>query len=160
MLFTTKFQVGSGSHTPFVFKQLETPPKHPCGQPCVEDPEHIQMQTANIRHNPLYSFENPFGTPCETPKGENSLVPMVHLDEVQHYLEEKVHKNQRIIEAMCAREKEHQQVEYSNHTCHEGKKWTCSQNPFDGNDGNNTPQRTPRVTMGAYALPIMEVMKK
>ena len=37
--------------------------------------------------------------------------------------------------------------------CHEGNKSTCSRNPFDGNDGNNMPPRTPRVTVGACPSP-------
>ena len=36
-----------------------------------------------------------------------------------------------------------------NYASHEGNKGTCSQNPFDENDGNNTPPKNPRFTMGA-----------
>lgn len=57
------------------------------------------------------------------------------------------------MEAIYAREKKHQQAENNNHIYHEGNRGTCSQNPFDGNDGNNTPPRTPRVTMGTCPSP-------
>ena len=43
---------------------------------------------ANIWHNPLYSFENPFGAPFETPNDTSVIVTMVHPDEIKFYLEE------------------------------------------------------------------------
>lgn len=82
MPVTTRFQFGNGIHTPFIFKKLETPPKQPHRQPCVEYPECTQTQTTNVRHNPLYNFENSFGTPFEALKGENILITMVHPNEV------------------------------------------------------------------------------
>ena len=55
---------------------------------------------ANVRHNPLYSFENPFGTPFEMPKDMNGVVIMVHLDEIKHFLEEQAHETQKTLEAI------------------------------------------------------------
>ena len=95
MSVTTRHQVGNGDHTPFIFKQFETPPKHPHKQPCEKNIKSTQTQMANVRHNPLYSFENPFGTPSKTPKGENGLVTMVHPDKIKHFLEEQAHENQK-----------------------------------------------------------------
>ena len=108
MPVTTRHQFGNDNHTPFIFKQLETPPKCPCKQTCVEDPKSIQTQTANIWHNPLYSFKNPFRTPFETPQGANSLVTMVHPDEVQCRIDKQAHEDQKILDAIYAREREQQ----------------------------------------------------
>ena len=93
MLVTTRFQVGSGNHTPFVFEQLETPPRRPHRQPCMTDQEPIKPLATSVRHNPLYSFENPSVTPCGTLKGENGSVTMVHPEEVLRLLEEKTCDN-------------------------------------------------------------------
>lgn len=78
MSVTTRHQVGNDDHTHFIFKQLETPPRCPHKQPCVEDIKSTQTQKTNIRHNTLHNFENPFGTPFETLKGEKKLITMVH----------------------------------------------------------------------------------
>ena len=62
----------------------------------------------NIGHNLLYSFENPFGTPSETPKGENSLVTMVYPNKIKCRLEEQACENQKALEAIYAMERENQ----------------------------------------------------
>ena len=80
------------------------------------DLEPIEPPTTSVRHNPLYSFENPSSTPCGTPKGKNDSVTMVHPKEVLHRLEEQVHDNQRIFEAMYAKGKESQQNENFDYT--------------------------------------------
>ena len=148
MPVTTRFQVESGNHTPFVFEQLETPPRCPHRQPCTTDPEPIVPLANSVRHNPLYSFENPSGTPCGTPKGLNDSVTMVHPEEVLRRLEEKAHDNRRIFKAMYAKGKESQQNEKFDYTSLQGNKGTCSRNPFENNEGNNTLPKTPRVTIG------------
>ena len=68
MSVTTRHQVGNSDHTPFIFKQLETPPKYPRKQPCVKDLKSTQMKIPNVQHNMLYNFENTFGTPSKTPR--------------------------------------------------------------------------------------------
>ena len=93
MPVTTRFQVGSGNHTPFVFEQLETPPRRPRRQPCTIDLETIKPPATSVRHNQLYSFENPSGTLCRTPKGQNDLVTMVHPEEVLRRSEEQARDN-------------------------------------------------------------------
>lgn len=93
MPVTIRHQVSNDNHIPFVFKKLETPPRRPRKQPCVEDAKSTQTQKTNVQHNFLYTFENPFGTPFETPKGGNSLITMVHPDEVRRRLKEKVCEN-------------------------------------------------------------------
>ena len=126
MPVTTRFQVGSGSHIPFIFEQLETPPRRPHRQHCTTDPKPIKPPATSVRHNPLYSFENPYGTPCGTPKDENSSVIMVHPKEVLRHLEEQACDNRRIFEAMYARGKEPQQTENFNYTSLQQNKGTCS----------------------------------
>ena len=108
MSVTTRHQVGNGAHTPFIFKKLETPPKRPRKKPCDKNLKSAQTQMANIRHNLLYSFENPFVTPFETPEGQNSLITMVHPDEIRRCLEEQVCENQKNSEEIYAMEKENQ----------------------------------------------------
>ena len=61
-----------------------------------------------IRHNSLYSFENPFSTPSKTPKDTNGIVTMVHPDEIKHCLEEQAQENQKTLEAIYAMERENQ----------------------------------------------------
>ena len=90
------------------------------------DPEPIQPPATSVRHNQLYSFENPSGTPCETPKGENDSATMVHPEEVLRHLEEQAHDNRRIFEAMYAKGKESQQNENFDYTSLQGNKGTCS----------------------------------
>lgn len=51
-------------------------------------------------------------------------------------------------------ERENLRVEIDNHARYEGKKGTCSKTPFDRNDGNHTPPRTPRVIVVVCPLPI------
>ena len=80
------------------------------------DPEPIKPPATSIRHNPLYNFENPSGTPNGTPKGKNNSVTMVHPEEVLHHLKEQVCDNQRIFEAMYAKGKESQQNENFDYT--------------------------------------------
>ena len=74
-----------------------------------------QTQMANVWHNPLYSFENPFGTPFETLKDTNSIVIMVHPDEIKRCLEEKAYENPKTLEAIYTMERGNQQVETNNH---------------------------------------------
>ena len=119
----------------------------------MKDLKSTQTKISNIRHNLLYSFENSFGTPFETPKGENSLIDIVHPDEIKRHLEEQARENQKTLEAIYAMERENEKVEINNHVRHEGDKGTCSQNHFDDNDGNNTPPRNPRVTIGTFPSP-------
>ena len=73
---------------------------------------------------------------------------MVHPEEVLHCLEEQTHDNRRIFEAMYAKGKESQQNENFNYTSLQGNKGTCSRNPFENNEGNNTPPKTPRAATG------------
>ena len=37
--------------------------------------------------------------------------------------------------------------------CYEGHNGTCPQNPFEINDGNHMPPRTPRAAIGACTSP-------
>ena len=123
----------------------------------MEDPNRSQMQIANVQHNPLYSFENPFGTPFDTPMGENILTNM-HPEEIKCRLEEKAHENERLMEAIYARERGDQQAEPKTHTYHEETRRGYYSNPFEhiplsGNGGNHTLPRTPRVNMEACPSP-------
>ena len=108
MPVTTRHQLGNGDHTPFIFKQLETPSKHPRKQPCDKNIESTQTQMANVWHNPLSSFENPFGTPSKTPKDTNGIVTMEHPNEIKCLLEEQACETQNTIEAIYAMERENQ----------------------------------------------------
>lgn len=85
---------------------METPPKRPRKKLCVEDPKPTQTQIGNIWHNPLYSFENPFGTPFETSQGAYSLVTMVHPDEVQRRIDEQAREDNFFLDALYAKERE------------------------------------------------------
>ena len=114
MLVTTRHQVVNGNYMPLIFKQLETPPKQPRKQPCDHNLESTQTQMANVQHNPLYSFENPFGTPFETPNDTSSIVTMVHLDEIKCHLEEQAREKQRTLDAIYAMERENQHVDTDN----------------------------------------------
>ena len=48
MPVTTRHQVGNGDYTPFIFKQLETPPKCPHNQPCDKNLESAQTKMVNV----------------------------------------------------------------------------------------------------------------
>ena len=114
----TRHQVGNGDHTPFIFKKLETPPKCPRKHPCDNNIESPQAQTANVQHKLLYSFENLFGTPFETPKDTNDIVTMVHLNEIKHFLEEQARETQNTLDAIYAMEIENQHVDTKNQACY------------------------------------------
>ena len=145
MPVTTRHQVGNSDHTPFIFKQLETPPKQPRKQACDKNPKSAQPQMANVWHNPFYSFKNPFGTPFEAPNDTSSIVTMVHPDEIKHCLEEQARETQKTLDAIYAMERENQHVDTNNQPHYEEHKGTCPQNPFENNDGNHMPPRTPRA---------------
>ena len=68
----------------------------------------------NIWHNPLYSFENPFGTPFETPNDTNGIVTMVHPNEIKCHLEEQACETQRTLDAIYATRRENQHVDTDN----------------------------------------------
>ena len=104
MPVTTRHQVGNGNHTSFVFQQLETPPKRSRKQLCDHNLESVQTQTVNVRHNPLYSFENPFGTPSKTSNDTSNIVNMVHPNEIKRRLEEQARETQRTLDAIYATE--------------------------------------------------------
>ena len=74
---------------------------------------------------------------------------MVHPKEVLRRLEEQARDNRRIFEAMYAKGKESQQNENFDYTSLQGNKGTCSWNPFENNEGDNTPPKTPQVVAGA-----------
>ena len=78
---------------------------------------------------------------------------MVHLDEIKCLLEEKACENQKTLEAIYTMERENQWVKTDNHVHYEGNKGTFSWNPFDGNDVNHMPWRTPRVTARTFPSP-------
>ena len=153
MPVTTRHQVGNDNHTPFVFKQLETPPKWPRKQPCDHNLKSAQTQIINVRHNPLYSFENPFGTPSETSNDTSGIVTMVHPNEIKCCLEEQTRETQRTLDAIYATERENQHVDTNNQAHCEGHNGTWPHNPFGNDDRNHTPPRTPRATMGACPSP-------
>ena len=106
MPVTTRHQVGNGDHMPFISKQLKTPHKCPCKQPCDKNFESSQTQMANVQHNPLYSFENPFGTPSKTPNDTSGIVTMVHPNEIKHHLEEETCETQRTLDVIYTMERE------------------------------------------------------
>ena len=124
MPITTRYQIGNGNHTPFIFKQLETPPKRPHKKPCDHNLESTQTQMANVRHNPFYSFKNPFGTPFETPNDINGIVTMVHPDEIKHRLKEQARETQRTLDAIYATERANQHVDTNNPAHCEGHNGT------------------------------------
>ena len=153
MPVTTRHQVGNGNHTSFVFQQLETPPKRSRKQLCDHNLESVQTQTVNVRHNPLYSFENPFGTPSKTSNDTSNIVNMVHPNEIKRRLGEQARETQRTLDAIYATERENQHVGTSNQAHYERHNENCPHNPFGNNDGNHSPPRTPRATMGACPSP-------
>lgn len=108
---------------------------------------------ANVWHNPLYNFENPFGTHLKTPNDTNSIVTMVHPNEIKRHLEEKVCETQRTLDAIYTTERENQHLDIDNQPRCEGHKGTCPHNPFGNNDGNLMPPRTPKSTMGTCPSP-------
>lgn len=85
----------------------------------------------------------------------------MHPEERKHRLEEQaLMEKERIKEAihMDTRERVYHQVESNSHTRNDKNKKSYYSNPFDniplsGNDGNNTPPRTPRVKVGACPSP-------
>ncbi len=78
---------------------------------------------------------------------------MVHPDEIKHRLEEQARETQKTLEAIYTTERENQQAKTDNQACYEGYKGTCPRNPFENNDGNHVPPRTPRAAVGTCPSP-------
>ena len=57
------------------------------------------------------------------------------------------------MDAIYAMERENQHVDTDNQPRCEGYKGTCPHNPFGNNDGNHTPLRTPKATIGTCPSP-------
>lgn len=124
----------------------------------MEDPDYNRTQEANIWHNLIYSFENPFSTPFDTPRGENNVSLTMHLKEIKFHLEEQERENERLKDVIHTREKSYHQAELDAHAHNDKNRRGYYKNPFDnillgGIDGNNTPPRTPRVNVGQLPSP-------
>ena len=91
----------------------------------MEELDSSRAQMANIWHNLLYSFENPFRTPFETPNNTSGIVIMVHPDEIKCHLEEQAHETQRTLYAIYVMERENQNVDTNNQAHYEGHKGAC-----------------------------------
>lgn len=87
MLVVTRIKVSKRSHPSFTFEQLTTTTRCPCRKTYEEELILDRQGEANTWHNPLYSFDNFFDTPFDTPRVVDIILLIIHPEERNHILE-------------------------------------------------------------------------